>query len=206
MKNPLVFLIVATVLTASPAFSGQSKADDQLSPEEIAAAEASPSDIGVVSLGASITHRLGCSDRAPSESIYTPAGWLSTMSRQAKKQFLPYNPTLDETARVLTVISRGCVGATPAGPFCESITRSALLSDKTGTIVVEAVAQQPYTQTWHNGYGAATSCTFLLSRFLLSDVKKVQQANGEFMIATFNGSALLEIYTVEERQVKKLGL
>jgi hypothetical protein len=64
-----------------------------------------------------------------------------------------------------------------------------LLSDKAGTVVVEAVSQQPIAETWRNGFGATSSCTSLISRFPLADVKKVQNAKGEFMIATFKTGA-----------------
>jgi hypothetical protein len=200
------FVVICAIASCCIALASQTPPADHLSSAEIAAAEASSG--GVVEIDAGYLANSNCKGQPPSEKIFTPTGWLSTMSRQAKKQFLPYNPTADETARVLTVISKGCVAPTQAGPSCDSITRVVLISDKAGTVVVEAISQQPITQTWQNGYGAASSCASTqISRFPLADVKKVQNDKGEFMIATFNGATLLRIYKVTAKNVKDdLGL
>jgi hypothetical protein len=46
----------------------------------------------------------------------------------------------------------------------------------------------------------------LVSRSLMGDVRKVQNAKGEFLIATFDGPTMLKIYTVKQKHLRKLGL
>jgi hypothetical protein len=147
-----------------------------------------------------------CKAQMPSESIFTPAGWINAQSINAKKQYLPFHPTADDTLRVLTVISKGCANGTSAGPVCDTISRVALLSDKGGKVVVESVSQHPLSQSWQNRYGATAACSALVSQFSLADVEKVRNGKGEFLIATFNGVQLLKTYTVKEKHIKKLGL
>ncbi|MGA7929801.1 MAG: hypothetical protein WCA20_27885 [Candidatus Sulfotelmatobacter sp.] len=142
----------------------------------------------------------------PSETIFTPAGWLNAQSVNAKKQYLPFLPSPEDTLRVLTVISKGCANGTAAGPVCDTISRVALLSDKSGKVVVESISQRPLTQSWQNGYGASAACSALVSQFSLADVQKVRNAKGEFLIATFNGAQLLKLYTAKEKHIRKLGL
>jgi hypothetical protein len=142
----------------------------------------------------------------PSVFIYTSAGWLKSLSDVARRQYLPFKPGADDILRALTIISRGCASGTAAGSVCESISRTALLSDLRGNIVVEAVTNTPVSQSWQNGFGASAVCSSLASKFLMSDVQKVRNKNGEFLVATFSGSQLLKVYTVKEKHLKKLAL
>jgi hypothetical protein len=185
----------------------RAQAPDHLSDQEIAAAVGARPDTGFVyieDMGFATPSQ--CGAQMPSEAVFTPAGWLNAQSMNAKKQFLPFHPTMDDTLRVLTVISKGCASGTVAGPVCDTISRVALLSDKNGKVVVEAISQNPLSQSWQNGFGASAVCSALVSRFSLEDVQKVRNTKGEFLIATFNGTQLLKIYTMKEKHIKKLGL
>lgn len=183
------------------------QASDHLSDAEVAAAVAAKPDSGFVYIeDMGFTTPSSCKAQIPSEAIFTPAGWVNVQSINARKQYLPFNPTEDDKLRVLRIISKGCADGTAAGPVCDTISRVALLSDKSGRVVVEATNQHPVTQSWQNGYGASTACSALVSQFSLPDVKKVQNSKGEFLIATFNGTQLLKTWTVKEKHVKKLGL
>ena len=144
--------------------------------------------------------------RCRRESIFTPIGWLNALNINAKNQYKSFQPDSDDTLRALTIVSKGCVNGTTAGPVCDSITRVALLSDKAGGVVVEAIKEASGDHSWHNGFGASTSCSTMVSRFSLADVQKVRNNKGEFLIATFGGSTLLKVWTVKEKHVKKLGL
>ena len=180
---------------------------DHLSDTEVAAAVAARPDTGFVSIeDMGFTTPSRCKAQMPSESIFTAAGWVNAQSINAKKQYLQYQPTPDDTLRVLTVVSRGCATGTTAGPVCDTITRAALLSDKGGNVVVEAISQRPLAQSWHNAYGATAECSELVSEFSLADVQKVRNSKGEFLIVTFNGVQLLKTYAVKEKHIKKLGL
>ncbi|MGA2990559.1 MAG: hypothetical protein ABSD88_08790 [Candidatus Korobacteraceae bacterium] len=178
---------------------------DHLSESEVAAAIAAPPNTGYVrieDMGFSAPSR--CNAQMPSESLFTPEGWLNARSRLAKKQYLEFRPTAADTLRVLRVDSKGCAGGVP--PSCDTISRVVLLSDRDGTVVVEAIAEGSHDETWQNAYGASASCSGLVSFFALSDVQKVQNDKGEFVIATFSGSHPLKQYTVKEKHIRKLGL
>ena len=133
-------------------------------------------------------------------------GLAERAQRERAQQYLPFEPKPEDTLRALTIIAQGCASGTPAGPACDSITRVALLSDKGGKVVVEALASEPVTQAWQNGFGAHAACTNLAGRFAMSDVEKVRNSKGEFLVATFGGSQLLKIYTVKQKDLKQLGL
>ncbi len=198
-------ILVAVLLLTSASMFAQS--GDRLSPEEIKAAVDAKPGVGFVLIeDMGFTTPSLCHAQMPSEAIFTPAGWLNAISINARKQFLPFNPTPEDIGRNLTVISRGCANGTPSGPVCDSITRVVLISDKAGTAKAEAVLESPLSQTWQNGFGANTACASLVSRFPMSEVQKVRNAKGEFLIATFNGASLLKIYTVKEKHIKQLGM
>jgi hypothetical protein len=200
----LVALFLAAVFAGALA---QSQSDDHLSPAEISAAVSAKPNTGFIELpdmGALLTSM--CKAQYPNELLYTPEGWINALSISDKKQYLPFNPTPDDTLRALTVISHGCATGTPAGPACDSITRVALLSDKGGAVVVESLSSKSVSATWQNGFGATAACTSLVSKFSMADVQKVRNAKGEFLIVTFNGSTLLKTYNVKERFIKKLGM
>ena len=189
------------------AFAQDTRPIDHLSPDEITAAIAAKPNTGFVWIedGGFSTPSL-CQAQMPSESIFTPAGWLNALAISKRKQFLQFVPTEEDTERVLTVISDGCASGTPAGPRCETITRAVLLSDKAGTITAEAISQKAIAQNWQNGYGATAACSNLVSRFSMADVQRVRNGKGEFLIATFSGATLLKLYTVKDKHIKKLGL
>jgi hypothetical protein len=207
MKTFHLCLAWAFLVLSSGVFFAQSKPIDHLSPEEVAAAVAAKPDTGFVWIvDEGFTTPSLCQAQMPSESVFTPAGWINAMSRNARKQYTQYAPTETDTQRVLTVLSKGCANGSPAGPVCETITRVVLLSDKAGTVTAEAVSENPLAQAWQNGYGASAACSSLVSRFSMEDVNRVRNGKGEFLIATFDGPRLLKIYTVKEKYLKKLGL
>lgn len=206
MNRSVILLTFTLGLFVSPAIS-QTPSSDHLSQEEVAAAAAAKPDTGFVYIqDAGVLTASFCQAQMPSEAIFTPAGWITAMSQNARRQYRPFQPTPDDTLRALTVVSKGCANGTAAGPSCETVSRAVLLSDKNGRVTVEAISQRPQTEAWQNGYGATAACSSLMSTFLMSDVKKVQNGKGEFLIATFNGGMLLKVYTVKEKHIKKLGL
>lgn len=205
MKHTICVTLLLSLMPC--AAMTQSQSVDRLSDQEIAAAAVGPPNQGFVSMvdEGLLTPSL-CSAQMPSESIFTPTGWIHAQSVHAKRQYLPFKPTPEDTQRVLTVISKGCANGRPSGPTCNSITRVALLSDKGGRVVVEPVDTHPQSSTWQNGYGATVTCTTLVSRFSMSDLKKVRNSKGEFLIVTFSGNTTLKAYTVKQKHIKKLGL
>lgn len=202
-------LLVAALLLGCALVPLPAKAQtiDHLSDAEVAAAVAAKPGTGFVFImdGGFTTPSL-CRAQMPSESLYTPAGWLNALSINAKRQYLPFHPAPADTLRVLTIVSEGCASGTPGGPACTTISRVALLSDKGGSVVVEAASQHPLAESWQNGFGATAACSGLVSQFALSDVRKVQNDKGEFIIATFDGAQPLKFYTVKEKHLRKLGL
>jgi hypothetical protein len=199
-------LILMSILLIARVFA-QTPDPGHLSSEEVTVAAAAKPDSGFVyPEDMSFATPSICNAQMPSEAIFTPAGWINAQSVSAKKQFLPFQPTEDDTLNALTVISKGCASGASGGPVCDAITRVALLSDKSGGIVVEAISTKPFTMSYQNGYGATAACSAMLSRFAMADLKKVRNGKGEFLIATFNSSELLKIYVVKEKHLKKLGL
>jgi hypothetical protein len=198
-------LWVALLIFSSVSVFAQST--DHLSTEEIKAAIDAKPGVGSVAIIDESMAASDCVTQAPSEVIYTPTGWLNALSVDARRQFLSFAPKPEDTGRNLTIISRGCVkGQTSYGPACASITRVVLLSDKAGTLKAEAALETPLSQVWQNVFGASAECSSLVSRFLMSDVQKVRNAKGEFLIATFNGAYLLKMYTVKQKHIKQLGM
>lgn len=178
-----------------------------LTGKEIEDAISSPPNSGFVNIAdMSFGTPSSCSAQMPSESLFTPVGWLNVQNVLAKNQFTTYRPSDDDTARVLRVISKGCASGSLAGPVCDTITRVVLLSDKHSRYAVEAVNQNAFDQNWQNGFGASASCGSLVSEFLMDDVRKVQKPDGSFVIATFSGAQLLKMYVVKAKYIKKLGL
>ncbi len=192
------------LLAATPVFS---QSPDHLTPEEVKAAESVPLGPGFLLLedGGFTTPSL-CQAQMPALFIYTPTAWLSALSSNARKQYRQFEPTPEDTLRALTIISHGCANGTPAGPVCDSITRVVLVSDIAGSVAVEAVDNHPVSQSWQNGFGASAVCSSLVSRFLLTDVQRVRNSKGEFMVATFSGGTRLKVYTVKQKHIKKLGI
>jgi hypothetical protein len=200
-------LVTAFLFGTCSVSIGQSGTVDHLSANEIQAAIEAQPDTGFVFIeDAGFSTPSQCQAQMPSESIFTPSGWINAMSRNAKKQYSRYVPSEIDSERVLTVLSKGCANGSQAGPVCETITRVVLLSDKAGTVTAEAVSENPLLQAWQNGYGASASCSSLVSRFSMADVQRVRNGKSEFLIATFDGTRLLKIYTVKEKYIRKLGL
>jgi hypothetical protein len=201
----IIFTVLLTL--GLPWLSARAQKPDHLSQDEIAAAIAAPANSGFVYIeDAGFATPSVCTAQMPSEAIFTPAGWLNAQSLSAKKQFLKFEPTPDDTLRVLTILSKGCAGGTLAGPVCQTITRVVLLSGKDAKVVVEAIGQHPLSQSWQNGFGAAAACSSLVSQFSMADVQNVRYGKGEFLIATFDGAQRLKTYTVKQKHFKKLGM
>lgn len=180
---------------------------DHLTGKEIETALSSPPNSGFVNIAdMSFGTPSSCRAQMPSESIFTPEGWINVQNVLAKNQFINYRPSDDDTARVLRIISKGCASGSLAGPVCDTITRVVLLSDKHSSSAVEAVNEHPFDQQWQNGFGASASCRSLVSEFLMDDVRKVQKPDGTFVIATFSGAQILKMYVVKEKYIKKLSL
>jgi hypothetical protein len=205
MKVRTIILVAAIVACLSAI--AQSPAEDHLTPDEVKVAAATKPGIGFVEIiDRDMFVASSCTAQAPEEFLYTPDGWLSALSAVAKHQYLPFNPSPDDTLRALTIVSYGCALGSPSGPSCDSITRVALISDVGGSVVVEALTSHSRPITWQNGYGATAACNNLVSKFALADVQKVRNAKGEFLIVTFAGSTLLKTYTVKAKFIKNLGL
>ena len=175
-----------------------------LSDEQIKAAISGPEG-GVVQFH-DILSINGCKAQSREALVFSPAGLLWVLNASARKQFRPFQPTESETLNALTIFGKGCVGRTADGPVCESITRIVLLSDKHGTIVVEASKSEETPHVWQNEFGATSTCSSIMSKFAMDDVKKVQNANGEFFIAIFDKTAPLKIFEVKGKNLRTLGL
>ena len=130
---------------------------DHLSDEEINAAVGAKPASGFAWIEDMSFASSSCTAQNPALFVYTPSGWLNSLSRDARKQFLPFKPAPEDRLRALTIIAHGCAAGTAAGPVCDSITRVALLSDPNGTIVSEAVTSHSVTQSWQNGFGATAA-------------------------------------------------
>lgn len=145
--------------------------------------------------------------RSANITLLMPEAVLATRAESARKQFLQYRPTEEETHRALTVFAEGWVGEKPTDG-CVSITRIVLLSDKSGTVVKEAYQSAPADQTWSNNFGASISCQNLVARFTLDDVQQVKAAapNGEFFVAVFSGEVNSKMYKIKQKFQKSLTL
>jgi hypothetical protein len=199
--------LLVCLFCLSISVSAYPQSTDHLSPEEINAAVSGAPGSGFVYISdMGFTTPSFCKAQMPGLFIYTPVGWLNALSNVAHRQYLQFEPKPEDTLRALTILAQGCASGTVAGPVCESITRVALLSDIAASVVVEAIARRPVTQSWQNGFGATAACSSLVSEFLLSDVQKVRNKKGEFLVATFGGSQPLKVYTVKQKHLKKLGM
>jgi hypothetical protein len=150
-----------------------------------------------------------CRIQQPGLYLYSPASLLAPLPAGVNWQDLQSEPKPENSLPVLTIVSQGCVNRTAAGPVCQSVTGVSLLSDRSGSVAVQASAQHSVAQswqTWHNGFGASTSCSALVSQFLMSDVDRLRNSKGEFLVATYSGTGPLKVYTVKQRHLKRLGL
>lgn len=192
--------------------SAYAQSADHLSGNEVKAALADKAGTGTAMIIDAGLGAAACNVQFPTLFLYAPTGWLQSLSINARKQYPPFSPKPEDTLRALTIIAQGCASSesltgTAHAPTCDSITRVALLSDKAGKVVIEALVSEPLAaQSWQNGFGARAACSSLVSRFTLSDVEKVRNDKGEFLVATFNGAQRLKIYTVKQKFIRQLGL
>jgi hypothetical protein len=203
-SGPLLWALIGLLIAASSEYA---QSTDRLTESEISAAIAAKPGIGYAYIEDVRVVKF-CEAQASALFIYTPAGWLNARSISARKQYIPFRPEEIETLRALTIFASGCarVERMINGPTCESITRVSLLSDSTGSTVIESFANGPTEKTWQNQFGAAVTCSNMLSRFSMADVQRVRNKKGEFMVATFNGTQLIKLYTVKEKHLKQLGM
>jgi hypothetical protein len=203
----------ATATSASS--SPPANPEDTLSPDEVKrAAEGSGRDHWVKltdyrgSLYGSIVYGSDHKAQNPTVSIYMPEAILATQGEIARRQFLKYAPSVEDTRRSITVIAEGLAGGTTTGPDCTSITRVVLLSDPSGKVVEEAYLSEPLEESWRNGFGVTSVCQAMRAKFSMESVRKVKAAatDGEFLVAVFSGTVNTKMYTVKRKHQTKLGL
>jgi hypothetical protein len=143
----------------------------------------------------------------PQIDIYMPDAWIATQAKYAKSQYQKYDPKPD-SLKAITVVAVGIVIGTNSGPSCDSVSRIALISDKEGGVVVEAVQTDSVSSSWHNGFGASAACKSATSKFLLGDLEKVRAASkdGQFIVGVFYEGGSRKLYTVKKQYLKELGL
>jgi hypothetical protein len=158
---------------------------------------------------AALSGNYGSLAQSPSITILMPEAIITQHSRFARKQFLTYRPGPEETQRAVVIIAEGIALGSTSGPQCSSITRIAILSDRSGKAVAEADSSEATTENWQNGFGATSECLSLRARFSIIDVRRVKAnaANGEFMVAVFYANvADPRVFKIKKRYLKKLGL
>lgn len=142
--------------------------------------------------------------------LFTAQSWTAFSAQQLRrqyKQFTPSSLSKAETMRGLTVVGFGAAYGSYAGPQCQSISRIALISGKSGEVVAEAVDQYPVPSTWANAFGASATCQALVARFAEKDVQRVAAAakNGEYFVGVFSGDNGRFLYKVKKKFLKQLG-
>lgn len=142
--------------------------------------------------------------------LFTAQSWTAFSAREMRQQYKPFTSSSlskAETMRGLTVVGFGMAYGSHAGPQCASITRIALISDKSGEVVAEAVDQSPVPSTWSNAFGASATCQALVARFAEKDVQRVSAAatNGEYFVGVFSGENGRFLYKVKKKFLKQLG-
>jgi hypothetical protein len=142
--------------------------------------------------------------------LYTTESWIGFHARLAHRQYQQFDPAAlspTETLRGLTVVALGGAYGSLAGPQCNSVTRIALISDKGGAVVAEAVSQDTASSSWSNAFGASASCNALMAKFAFTDVQRVASAaqKGEYFVGVFSGTNLLFMYKVKEKYLRELG-
>jgi hypothetical protein len=145
-----------------------------------------------------------------SVQLFTTESWIAFRAQVARRQYQQFNPanlSQAETLRGLIVVALGGAYGSNAGPQCNSVTRIALVSDKGGAVVAEAISQESASSSWNNAFGASASCDALVAKFAATDVQRVSSAaqKGEYFIGVFSGSNLLFMYKVKEKYLKELG-
>jgi hypothetical protein len=160
-------------------------------------------------IAAALSGSYGNLAQAPTITILTPQAIIAQRSRLARKQYLTYQPSADDTQRAITIVAEGIAVGSSAGPRCSSIARVALLSDKAGRIVQEAESAETNYGEWQNGFGATSDCQCLKARFSLWKVQRVQAnaANGEFLVAVFYENVPdPRLFKVKKRYLRRLGI
>lgn len=142
--------------------------------------------------------------------LFTTRSWMAFSAQQSRrqyKQFTPASLTKAEMMRGLTVVGFGMAYGSDAGPQCASISRIALISDKGGAVVAEAIGEDPVPSTWSNAFGASATCQALVAKFAEKDVKRVAAAakNGEYFVGVFSGQNDRFLYKVKQKFLKQLG-
>jgi hypothetical protein len=158
---------------------------------------------------AALSGNYGGLAQEPSITILTPEAIIAQHSRFARKQFSTYQPGPDETQRAVVIVAEGIALGSASGPQCSSITRIALLSDRSGKTAVEADSSGATTENRQNGFGATSECQSLRAKFSMSEVRRVEAdaGNGEFPVAVFYANvADPRIFKIKKRYLKKLGL
>ncbi len=155
-----------------------------------------------------LSNGTGHGAQLPGIDVYMPDSWIAAQRDFAKTQYLPYAPSDEDTLRAMTVIARGIATGTQGAPECDSVVRVALISDKAGSVVVEAVKRRDETNTYQNGFGAVASCSVVTAKFMLSDLARVQSAakKGNFFIGVFYSDGSSKLYEVRPAYRKDLGL
>jgi hypothetical protein len=142
--------------------------------------------------------------------LFTTESWIAFRAHLAHQQYQQFDlATLspEETMRGLIVVALGGAYGTNAGPSCNSVTRIALISDKGGAQVAEAISQDSASSSWSNAFGASASCNALVAKFSATDVQRVASAaqQGEYFVGVFSGTNMLFMYKVKEKYLKELG-
>jgi hypothetical protein len=145
--------------------------------------------------------------RPDSVTLLMPEAILALRAESAKKQFIHYEPSREDTRRSLSVEAHAFVGETIADG-CQSITRIVLLSDPSAHVTRESYWSEPITSTWQNSFGATNHCQDLIAKFSMKDVNDVKAAaeKGEFLVATFSGTVKTKLYKVKNKFQAELGL
>lgn len=142
--------------------------------------------------------------------LFTTESWTALSAQVAHRQYQQFNSaslSQEETLRGLIVVALGGAYGSTAGPQCNSVTRIALISDKGGAVVAEAINQEAASSSWSNAFGASASCNALVAKFAETDVQRVSAAaqKGEYFVGVFSGTNLLFMYKVKEKYLKDLG-
>jgi hypothetical protein len=191
---------------ASPSIGSQTQAAEMLTNDEVKSALAGAGknrfvridDAGLMAAqGASVPHII----------LFMPEAVIAARSEEARKQFLPYEPSEEDRKRSLMVYAQGYVGNTYQ-EGCMSITRVVLISAPLGGVVKEAYLSESGTDAWANGYGATNHCAWLRAKFSIATVREVQAAaqDGEFYIAVFSGTQNTKTYKIKHKHQSKLEL
>lgn len=208
MKRSLLMLIIVLVLTDGlPAQDA-----DHLSGAEIQAAlQLSPKKhhAELIDMQTVFAHTgSGQGKQLPKIEVFMPDAWIAFQREYAKKQYLKYEPTNEDTLRAMTIVASGMAIGTSSGPACDSVARIALISDKAGSVVVESLKNESQDSTWQNAFGAKATCVSVKAKFMLSEISRVQAAadKGQFTIAVFYAGGSSKMYKVKSYYLKDLGL